>query len=609
MWQRRDLAVTWLPRAISAGRSAVMPRLVVGMAIIATILVAAVPGLAHAATTANYQSPLGINLNTVNYYNPEQPFINIFKTSGVSRNTPKGWFTHSATTWDTGEEGYLQLDANGYPTTLVSSHQPQQFTTVGVLLARSLPKSNGGTGPPYRAGRYVVLYEGQGELSYTGDASLVSSSLGRDLIEVNTPTAGSGIMMSITSTDPKRTGNYIHNIRVVYAPEESLLAAGNVFRPGFLSLLQNFHALRLMQWLNIDSNGGKLSTWASRPKITDAGWGSDNGVPLEIAVQVCNSTGADCWLNVPHQANDDYITQMATLVHAMLGKSQKVYIEFSNEVWNGEYPQYAYAELQGKAMWPNAGAPPFAYNRSWYGMRVAQTCDIWKSVWGADYSRVHCVLGAQIANTSTALMAMQCPLWTGGGNAPCSAHNITDVGVSVYFGLFKSPVSWTSAADGGVENIFQEINKGGILPGGPPGGSLKEISDWEAAYRAALAPYKVGMLAYEGGQSLLTGYNAPPALLNLHIAANRDARMGAAYTSALGDWKTNGGQLFMIYNDINGPSQYGEWGALESYLDSVSPLSKAPPKWQAIQNFISSYNCWWTNCTGTIDPSESTTAH
>jgi hypothetical protein len=576
------------------------------IAIIAIFFSAIMPNLARAATAANYQSPLGLNLNLVNYYNPEQPFLNIFKTSGVSLSTPKGWFTHSASTWDTGEESYLQLDANGYPTTLVSSHQPQKFTTVGVLLARSLPKSNGGKGPPYRAGRYIVLYEGKGELNYTGDASLVSSSPGRDVIEVATPTTGGGIMMSIVSTDPKHTGSYIHNIRVVYAPEESLLAAGKVFRPGFLDLLQNFQALRLMQWLNIDGDGGKLSTWASRPQPTDAGWGSEKGVPLEIAVQVCNSAGADCWLNIPHQADDEYIRQMAALVHTMLGKGQKVYIEFSNEVWNGEYSQYAYAEAQGKALWPNAGAPPFTYNRSWYGMRVAQSCDIWKSVWGADYSRVHCVLGAQVAATSTALMSLQCPLWSGRGNAPCSAHNVTDVGISVYFGLFKSPVSWTTSSDGGLENVFQEINKGGILPGGPAGGSLKQNSDWEAAYHAALAPYKLGMLAYEGGQSLITGYNAPAALANLHIAANRDPRMGAAYTSALGDWKANGGELYVIYNDVNGPSQYGEWGALESFLDTIIPLSSAPPKWQAIQNFISLNKCWWPDCAGTIESIQST---
>ncbi len=129
------------------------------------------------------------------------------------------------------------------------------------------------TGLPYRAGQYVVLYDGQGTLGYSGDASLVSSAPGRDVINVATP-GSAGIMLTITSTDPNHTGNYIHNIRVVYATEESLLAAGNVFRPGFLSMLQKFHAMRFMQWLEIDNDGGILSSWASRPQLTDGGWGA-----------------------------------------------------------------------------------------------------------------------------------------------------------------------------------------------------------------------------------------------------------------------------------------------------------------------------------------------
>jgi len=43
---------------------------------------------------------------------------------------------------------------------------------------------------------------------------------------------------------------------------------------------------------------------------------------------------------------------MATLVHGLLGSTQKVYVEYSNEVWNGSFSQYNYAVAQGKALWP-----------------------------------------------------------------------------------------------------------------------------------------------------------------------------------------------------------------------------------------------------------------
>jgi hypothetical protein len=570
-------------------------RRLAAIGLIGLVSMLAVPGNAQAATTANAKSPLGINLIEMNYYNSEQPFLNIFKTSGATKSTPTGWWTHGMTEWDTGEQAYLQLDANGYPTTLKASsadpHSPQLFTSVGVLLERDLPNANAGTGLPYRAGRYVVLYDGQGTLEYGFDAALVTSSPGRDIINVKTP-SGSGIDLRITATDPNHNGKYIRNIRVVKAEEESLLVAGNVFEPSFLSLLQNFHVLRAMQWLDVDNAGGFLTNWADRPTPNDAGWGSSNGVPLETVLQLCNSVGADCWVNVPHKANNDYITQMAVLAHANLGSSQKIYIEFSNEVWNGMYAQADYAAAQGQALWPNAGVSSFAYNRSWYGMRTAQTCDIWKSVWGADSPRVVCVLGSQAGNSGVAEQALDCPLWTGNGNAPCSNHNINAIAVAPYFGNFQAQKSLLAAADGGQAQLFNQL-----------GADLSQVANGEAQDKKYLARYNLPIIAYEGGQTLISN---DPAILSLYIAANRDPRMGAEYTTAFNDWKTNGDQLYVVFADIDGPSQYGEWGALESFMDTVSPLSSAPPKWQAIQNFISGTPCWWSGCTGTIGPASAT---
>jgi hypothetical protein len=548
-------------------------------------------GTALAASAANSKSAIGMNLMPVNYYTAEQPFLNIFKTTGVAKLTPDGWWTSTTSgTFDTHEAAYLQLDTNGYPTTLTASsadpHSPQVFNAVTVLLERELPNSNGGKGLPYRAGQYVVLYDGQGTLNYTGDAKLVSSSPGRDVFNVATPSGG-GIMLQITSTDPKHNGSYIRNIRVVKLEEESLLAAGNVFAPNFLSLMKNFRTLRFVHWLAIDDNGGTLTNWSSRPLLTDAGWGGGNGVPVELAVQLCNALGSDCWLNAPHMASDDYITQMATVVHAALSANQNAYIEYSNEVWNGIYAQNAYATKMGRAMWPGAGSGA-NYNGNWYGVRAAQTCDIWKSAWGADASRVICVTAAQAANPDTATTSLSCPLWK---NAPCAGHGIGGVAIAPY--LFVTPTpSWPSASDGGLSLLFTALDE-----------SLSDVSKWEAKYKAALAPYKLPLIAYEGGQSLVPGHADGPPMVDLFIAANRDPRMQSVYTTLLNNWKSNGGQMFVAFASISRPNQYGEWGALESFLDAVSPLTGAPPKWQGIQNFISSTPCWWPGCVGTIGSS------
>lgn len=564
---------------------------------------------ARAETSANAKSPLGINLSAVNYYTAEQPFLNIFKTSGVSKANPQGWFTHSSSKFDTGEEAYLQLDANGYPTTLQASsadpNSPQLYNSFGVLLLRNLPNSNEGSGLPYRAGQYVVLYDGEGTLSYGFDASLVSHSPGRDVVNVAQPTSGGGFLLLITSTDPKHDGDYIRNIRVVKAEEESLLDKGQMFTPKFVSTMQNFHVMRFMDWSETNGNGGMDGTWPNRPHIADAGWGGPDGVPLDVDIQLANTVSADPWLNVPVDADDDYITQMATLVHNTLNPGLKVYVELSNEVWNMGFSQFKYAAQQGQAMWPSAGVSSGEYNRNWFGMRTAQTCDIWKSVWGNDYSRVVCVLGAQAANPQTATESLKCSLWTGSGNAPCSAHAINAVAIAPYFFNFQAPPSWLSSVGTGVTNIFQELNGGGLLTAaadaGSANGDMARVSGWEAAYKAALAPYKLPFVAYEGGQSLVAvGSPNNTQVESLYIQANRDARMGAAYTTALSQWKANGGEVYVLYDDINPPSLWGEWGALESFMDPISPLASSSPKWQAIQNFISGNSCWWADCAGPV---------
>jgi hypothetical protein len=564
---------------------------------------------AFAATAFNAKSAMGINLGTVTYYATEQPFINALLES-------QQWITHSNATWDTNEEQYIDLDANGWPTRLTSVNEPsqQKYNSVGVLFLKGMPTTPNGT---YPGGQYVVLYDGQGTLTYGLDASLISRSPGRDVI--NVVASNNGIDLRIVATDPKHTGNYLRNIQVVTAANEAAAKAGQLFNPPFLRLIQNFRALRFMDWFQ--TNGSTLTSWSDRPIPTYAFFGTPKGVPIEIALRLANAVSADAWMNVPVMADDNYITQMATLVHNQLGESQKIYVELSNEVWNSSFSQYNYAIAQGHALWPNqpSGAGGYEINREWFGMRTAQMCDIWKSVWGSD-PRLVCVLGAQAAWTSSAIEALKCPYWTQG--APCSGHAINAVAIAPYMGG-AVPSAWTSQPDGGLANLFTSLysqNEPAIddesyfshmlsflhilrrwtrsEPIVPTGGFIAQDAAWERDFIRNLAPYKLPLLAYEGGQNFANG--STNALDTLYMAANRDPRMGQAYTAYFRQWKLGGGELFMYYNDIGAESKYGSWGALESIMQTTSPLSSAPPKWQAIQSFIADAPCWWPNCSGAI---------
>ena len=541
-----------------------------------------------AASGANQTSPLGINLEAVSNSSAEQPFLDIFKTSS-------GWTPQTGSGQATGEEKYLDLDANGWPINLTAAREPspQRFTQVSTLLLHDLPNTANG---PYPAGRYIVRYLGEGTITYGGDSAKDTkrSRPGRDVIDVPTPTSGGGILITITSTDPRHTGNYIRNIQLVQAEQEDALRAGDAFNPVFLNLLKNFRVLRFMDWFN--TNNSKLSSWSNRPLMTGATWASSAGVPYEVALKLANAISADAWLNIPVMADDNYISQLAILVHAQLGRSQRVYVELSNEVWNGSFSQWSYANSQGKALWPGAGRHA-DYEGNWYGMRTAQSCDIWKSVWGSDSSRVVCVMGAQAANPRAAAEALDCKLWSG---SPCAAHNIGAVAIAPYF-ADHVPSAWASEHDGGLNMLFASFTSRND-PSVPIGGWLGQALSWVAAYSAVAAKYKLPLIAYEGGQSLVSypdgvdADGAGSALRRLYVAANRDARMKAAYQSYLQGWKARGGRLFVHFNDIFPPGQYGEWGALESIMQTTAPLTSAPPKWQALENFISANPCWWPDC-------------
>jgi hypothetical protein len=574
------------------------------------VLILTVSGGVRAATSFNAQSAMGINLATVNYYSSEQPFINSFVTS-------EKWITHSNATWDTNEEKYVNLDGNGWPITLNSVNEPttQQFNSLGVLFLLGMPNTANGI---YPAGQYIVLYDGEGTLSYGFDAASVRRSPGRDVINV-TP-SNKGIDLRIVATDPRHTGNYLRNVKVVTAANEAAAKAGQIFNPVFLNLIQNFRALRFMDWFL--TNNSTLSSWTDRPIPTNAFFGTSKGVPIEIAVQLANAVSADAWMNVPVMADDNFISQMATLVHSQLGSSQKIYVELSNEVWNPSFSQSKYAVDRGKALWPTRSSSrgDFEYNREWFGMRTAQMCDIWRSVWRSD-PRLVCVLGAQAAWSFSATEALKCPYWTQG--APCSGHAIDAVAIAPYLGG-AVPSAWTSQADGGLAKLFQSLDSqndstldeesffsrilrrwfrsGTTIPAG---GFTAQDAAWEQEFNTNLAPYRLPLLAYEGGQTFANG--ATEALDGLYMAANRDARMGQAYTRYFQQWKTAGGQLFMYYNDVGVESKYGSWGAVESIMQTTTPLSGAPPKWQAIQTFISGNPCWWASCSGTIVPGQPTT--
>src|SRR5580693_6836335 len=123
-------------------------------------------------TGLNY---VGACASGLSYADVAQPFLNLFKGSGTlvlfsSWNTTVG--TSGAST---GEEQYLQFDANGYVTSLTALGEGSQtFTAVGTGINISLGTAPGASGP-YPAGPYTFQCQGAGTMVFGADVSGLSN--------------------------------------------------------------------------------------------------------------------------------------------------------------------------------------------------------------------------------------------------------------------------------------------------------------------------------------------------------------------------------------------------------------------------------------------------
>ena len=545
------------------------------------------------ATSATTQ--IGTNLSDWMDWSTEQPFINLFKTS-------RTWIPQSPFAWDTGEQTKLDLDQNGWVRSLPAANDPNtSYRSVATLLLVGSELNSFRTG-----GEYVVLYDGEGRMDYGLGASknIAKSRPGRDVFNIDKNNPGD-IQITIFETDPNKTGNYIRNIRVVSSGkvcDDDLLAycetdndlacqrsacrsmesavGDRLFHPLFLRTLTHYQALRFMSPMSINvisSSQSQLVNWPDRATLDSARWSNQKGIPVEVATALSNQAQSDPWLNMPHQASDDYIRQSARLVHDTLDRTRKIYVEYANEIWNTGFSAGIWVENQGKAAWPTSPDSDYTKRMNWYGKRAAEMCDIWRSEWVGEEDRVICVLSAQAASTWTANAALNCNLWN---EAPCQAHGIKALVIAPYFGDYlggssteSEVTSWTLDADGGLNRLFTELEFGGQLSTGPLGGALALVNQRVMQYSDLAGSRGLDLIAYEGGQHMAGVGNVinNQQITNLFVAANRDPRMGDMYSKFLDNWHTSGGGLFMSFTSTGQYGRYGSWGVLENMVQTSSP--------------------------------------
>jgi hypothetical protein len=426
------------------------------------------------------------------------------------------------------------------------------------------------------------------------------------------------VALAISRTDPRGVGDHIRDVEVVKRENVALHEAGAVFNPDWLARVEDFRALRFMDWMA--TNGSAVSEWDERPRPGDHTYAL-RGAPLEVMVALANETGTDPWFTLPHLATDEHIRRFAEYVRDRLDPRLKAHVEFSNEVWNLSFEQAQWADRQGRARW---GADVDDARVQYYGMRAAQMATIWDDVYGsAAEDRLVKVISTQTGWLGLEASLLEAPRWVAenpAANRP-PAEYFDAYGVTGYFGAglgaddkAAAVRSWIERSEKAAEAeagglgldgaareahaaahrhrravalAARELRDGSVT--GDPDGSLAHLlgallpHHAEAATRAGLR-----LVMYEGGTHVVgQGERVEDAeLTDFFTHMNYAPEMGRLYETLLKGWKAAGGTLFTAYFDVGAPSKWGSWGALRH-------LDDANPRWEALMAFNRGTDAGW----------------
>ncbi len=527
--------------------------------------------LSVSATAAdNKSSPIGINTNEAMDIGTSIPFVDLFKLS-LPFEEARPWLT----------KGKIIYDANGWPKLLNHGKAGTRF--VSHIPVAALPKGN-----------YTVLYDGDGLIEYGVAAKLLHRSKGKDLISLIPDKKG---LISATITIIKSdTNNYLRNIRILMPGG---ICSGNLFKrvdnanvcgskqylsfekhyqqltfnPDYLHFMKDFKVLRFMNMSGITRNSMRF--WKQRATPKSATWSGKEGVrgvPVEIMVELANILKSDAWFTLPHKADNNFVLKYADYVNKNLKPDLKAYVEYSNETWNGIFPQAHYMKSMGEKMKldPNRDYAGYKY----YSKRSVEIFKIWEKVYG-DTNRIIRVMGGMTGNMRLTKMLLE----------EGDAYEHTDtLAIAPYFYAPQNQILRLRSVD----SIFKLLED----PQNPY--SINNILDSVKKQADLSKHYGVDLVAYEGGQHLVayrthTMDAGPNPYL---IAANRDPRMAEFYYKFLRGWKQAGGKLFIVFSAPRKHSWFGSWG-IKEYI--TQPTNKAP-KYRALMQFVKNNLCWWKGC-------------
>ncbi|MCR9157465.1 MAG: DUF4214 domain-containing protein [Rhodobacteraceae bacterium] len=526
---------------------------------------------------------LSFGLRGVVDWSVQQPFLDVFKTA-------RPWLGHSESQWGAYQTEDLRqmglLDAEGWITDL-----PAGVDRIETFILTEMPAE-----ALYTAGTYRLSYDGAGEIHVHG-AEIVSQSDGEIWFN-HTPTGEGMVTISITSTDPQNTGNYLRNIEVVKQEYIPAFEAGALFNPLWLDVINDAQGLRFMDWQ--ETNESTIRSWSERP--TAGTYSYAEGVPLEVMVALANATGTEPWFNMPWNADEAYIRNFATYVRDNLDPDLRAHFEMSNEVWNWMFEQARDAAEAAQARFGQDLGDGWMQE---YGARAAGMADVLDSIYAGSEDRLVKVIATHTGWPGLEESILQAPNWQALSPANEAPYLSFDTyAITGYFsgGLgtdAKAPLvlNWIAQSetqarqdaatlglsgtaadayvaehrfDQAVDLAVRELRDGSIT--GDAEDSLASLFEMFAYHKSVADAHGLDLVMYEGGTHVVGSgqWISNDLLTEFFTHLNYSDGMGQLYTELLAGWEAAGGTLFNAFVDVSEPSQWGSWGSLRHLQDSTA---------------------------------------
>ncbi len=441
--------------------------------------------------------------------------------------------------------------------------------------------------PPDIGGTYHLSFQGQATVSppvwlqiFTVQNQVYNAATNTTTADLVVPHNVEPFLLinfSGTVNPASATGAGVTNVKLIqpgYAANTT-----QVFTNQMLSALQPFNSIR---YLNTDGANGYTEQLDSSGHLVQVQWSqrtlpdarsqisasnAEPGEAWEWEVALANASNTDMWINIPANASDDYVKQLASLIqngdtvdgvsYAGLNPNLHVYLEYSNEVWGGIYNPYAVnmeaakeeVAAGGSVLNADGTTDPTALANRRYLERTMQIVNDFRSVVGADptYSRIRPVLGWQEDN------------WQ----------------------YYTQNLPWFDATFGLAKNYFYGLGDATYMSASDYSSATSILNSLAADETQAIASaanystiatyYGMKSIAYEGGPSLsgtsTAGQNA--------LLATRDPRMEQIVFQHYVDWYAAGGDMADFYNGPFGAlSPQYEWSTAE--FSQMSNPSASP---------------------------------